>query len=83
MGRSPTPVACARFAITGRIWNPRPGALEMLRSPTYADRFAGWDGAERMAVNVAMLYRGFEGKRGRVSQRERLGLLMQMARWAG
>jgi cyclase len=58
-------------------------ALEILRSPMYADRFAGWDGAERVAVNVAMLYRGFEGKRGRVSQRERLELLMRMARFAG
>jgi hypothetical protein len=78
------PSAHAAHARRARRAYPRGAAAEIIHSPAYADRgFAGWDGAERVAVNVAMLYRGFEGKRGRVSQRERLGLLMGMARLAG
>lgn len=58
-------------------------ALEIARSREFAAAgFGSWDEPGRLLVNVAMLYRGFEGVTGRVSDGERAKLLAGMPRVA-
>lgn len=58
-------------------------ALDIARSPEFAARgYGGWDEPGRLLVNVAMLYRGFDGVAGRVSDAERAKLLAGMPRVA-
>jgi glyoxylase-like metal-dependent hydrolase (beta-lactamase superfamily II) len=58
-------------------------ALDIARSPEFTrPGFASWDEPGRLLVNVAMLYRGFEGTPGRVSDAERARLLAGMPRIA-
>lgn len=55
-------------------------ALEAARSLVRSDehrRWAAWEGPERIAVNVATIYRGLEGKPAEVSPPARARLLMQ------
>lgn len=63
---------------------PAPDAArDIVRSPQFAERpFSEWDAPERAAVNVAMLYRELEGSEGRAGARERVGLLIGMAKLA-
>lgn len=58
-------------------------ALDIARSTEFAARgYGGWDEPGRLLVNVAMLYRGFDGVEGRVSDAERAKLLAGMPRVA-
>ncbi len=54
-------------------------ARDVLHSPEFAERpFAGWDAAERLVINAAIIARNDAGQRGRVSEQVRVRLLARM-----
>jgi glyoxylase-like metal-dependent hydrolase (beta-lactamase superfamily II) len=58
-------------------------AREILASAEFKEGpFAGWAAPERLRINVAMIYRELRGKQGRVTTRERIGLMIAMAEFA-
>ncbi len=58
-------------------------AHEILASSEFKESaFSAWAGSERTVINVAMIHRELRGKQGRVTMRERIGLMIAMAELA-
>jgi cyclase len=60
----------------GAGMTPEAAARDIVRSPEFAaQRFSSWDSPERIVVNAAAIVRSDRGETGRMSGRQRMGLL--------